>query len=173
MFGKDKNSNPEILVRIKQDPLDETVKRRVQKSSDGLKTYVVMEKPTKEKPAGWNLDVTGCIRPSKQGLTVDCFRGQTRAIKYDVAGNKEELLKFTNNMSKDEIQAFANEKIFKAHYGKMLADLLAAIKPILIILAIVTVIGIAVSGYNAYMISKIPAIAVQVAPTPTPPVVIG
>ncbi len=173
MFSRNKNANPQILVRIRQDPVDTVVKRRIKKSSDGLKTYVEMEKQTKDK-AGWTLDVTGCIRPTQKGLAVDCFYGANHAIRYDVRGNKDEVLKVSNDMSKDEIQHFANMQIFKAHYSKVLSDLISALKPYLIVLTITVVISIAIGGYNAYAISKIPSIGVPLPPSPTPPpVVVG
>jgi hypothetical protein len=168
MFRQKKNVNPKILVYIKQEPIDTVVERRVEPSSDGLKSWVVIEPQTEEK-AGWKIDVTGCIRPSKRGLYVEAIRGQTRAIKIDVANNlfKDEPLTI------DQYQEFINQKVFKAHYGKLLGDLLSAIKPYLIIVAILVLIAVALTGYNTYSISKIPAYVVTVTPTPTLPGVIG
>lgn len=154
MFGKKaKNPNPAILVYIKQEPIDTVVKKHITPSSDGLKNYVVME-PELENKGGWKVDVTGCIRPSSVGLYCEVIRGAGHAIKFDLE-NKN----FTpNHLTADEAHAIIKMKIFKAHYGSMLKDLLNAIKPFLIILAIVVVASVAISGYNAYILSKIPAI---------------
>lgn len=168
MFGKDKNSDPEILVYIKQDPIDQVVKRRVEVSSDGLKAWVTVERET-ERKAGWKLDVTGCIRPSSNGLYVEAIRGATKAIKIDVENKEYTLSKMTN----DEMQEWINQKIFKAHYGKLLGDLLSALKPYLIVLVLVVVIAIAISGYNAWQISKIPLIAFNSTSTVNPGGVVG
>jgi len=150
---KDLDPNPEIWVYVKQEPIDAVYRRRVIPSSDGLKAYVEVE-PETENRAGWKLDVTGCLRMSHKGLYCEAIRGATRAIFYDLK-NKN----FTPNaLTADEAQRVINMKIFKAHYGNMLKDLLAAIKPYLIILAIVVVLAVALSGYNAYQLSKIPAI---------------
>lgn len=162
---KNKNTDPEILVYIKQEPLDKVVKRHIETSSDGLKNWVTIE-PETEKKAGWKVDVTGCIRPSENGLYCEVIRGSLKAIKIDTTNNTFTLSKLTN----DEAQEVIKMKIFKAHYGSILKDLLAAIKPILIILAVAVAISCAISGYDAYMISKIPAIAMPMA-TPTPGVI--
>lgn len=168
MFGRNKNANPEILVFIKQEPVDILVKRRIEVSSDGTKNYIIIEKET-DKKAGWKIDVTGCIRPSRQGLYCEVVRGSQKAIKIDMENKNYNLSKMTN----DEMQEFVNQKIFKAHYGKLIGDIVSALKPYLLVLAIAVIIGCALSGYNTYTLSKIPAIAVQIQPTATPPIVIG
>jgi len=168
MFGHNKNTNPKIIVFIKQEPIDIAVKCPIELSSDGTKAWVTIEEET-EKKAGWKLDVTGCIRPSKAGLYVEAIRGATKAIKIDVENKEYTFSKLTN----DQMQDFVNQKIFKAHYGKLLGDLIAAIKPYLIVLAVVVIISIAVGGYNAWTLSKIPSIGIPIQPTSTPPVVIG
>lgn len=150
---KDPNKNPFILVYVKQEPVDAVYKRRVIPSSDGLKATVEMELPT-ETRAGWNLDVTGCLRVSEKGLYCEAIRGATRAIYFDLVNKNFKA----NSLTADESQRLVQMKIFKAHYGSMLKDLLNAIKPYLIILAVVVVISVALSGYNAYQLSKIPAI---------------
>lgn len=167
MFGK-KNTNTEILVFVKQEPLDLVFKKKITPSSDGRKAWVEMEPQTKEK-AGWRFDVTGCIRPSRQGLYCEVFRGATKAIKIDPSNENFAASKLTN----DEAQGLLNMRIFKAHYGQMLKDLLDAIKPILIVLAVVVAVSVALGAVNLYLITKIPAVAVQVQPTSTPPIVIG
>jgi len=150
---KDLNPNPEIWVYVKQEPIDAVYRRRVIPSSDGLKAFVEIE-PETENRAGWKLDVTGCLRMSFKGLYCEAIRGAKTAIKFDLKNQS-----FNPNMlTADEAQRLIQMKIFKAHYGSMLKDLLAAIKPYLIILAVVVVIAVAISGYNAYILSKIPAI---------------
>jgi len=166
MFGRKNES--EILVFIKQDPIDIVVKRPIELSSDGTKAWVTIERET-EKKAGWKLDVTGCVRPSRAGLYVEAMRGATKAIKIDVENREYTLSKMTN----DQMQEWINQKIFRAHYGKLLGDLIAAIKPYLIVLAVVVIISIAVGGYNAWALSKIPSIGIPIQSTSTPPVVIG
>lgn len=167
MLRRNKPTNKNILVYIKQDPVDEVVKRPIIQSSDGTSTYVVIE-PETEKKAGWKVDITGCVRVSKNGLYVEAIRGATKAIKIDVENKSYTLSKLTN----DEQQAFINLKIFKAHYGKLLGDLLSALKPYLIVLAVLVVIAIAVSGYNTYTISKLPTVFPNTT-TSTYPGVIG
>jgi hypothetical protein len=135
----------QITVYIKQEPIDTTVKRHVDVSSDGTKALVVIEKPTAKK-AGWSVDVTGCIRTSTKGMYVEVIRGQTKAIKIDVTNPDYTYSKMTN----DEMQQFIDLKIFKAHYGKLMGDLIAALKPWLIIVIVVAVIGCALAGYDAY-----------------------
>lgn len=148
-----KSSSTEIWVYIKQEPLDIVLKRPVKTTSDGLKALVEIEAETELK-AGWTVDVTGCIRTNTRGLYVEVIRGATKAIKFDLQNQN-----FSPNMlTQDEAQRIINMKIFKAHYGSMLKDLLSALKPYLIILAIVCVAAVAISGYNAYILSKIPAI---------------
>jgi hypothetical protein len=168
VFGKEKNSNPEILIYIKQEPIDTVLKRRVIPSSDGLKAEVIIEPETPTR-AGWKLDVTDCIRPSKNGLYVEAIRGATKAIKFNL--QNPDLTKISK-LTSDEQQAFINMKIFKAHYGQLLKDLLSALKPMLIILAVTIIISIVIGGYNAYQISKIPeaisSAATIIKPTPTP-----
>lgn len=167
MFGK-KNPHPEILVYVKTEPIDQVFKKRVTPSSDGLKNMVIMTLPTKDK-AGWEFDVTGAIRTGPQGLYCEVFQGAQKAIYIDTKNHNFQENKLTN----DEAQGLLNLKIFKAHYGNMLKDLLDAIKPILIIMAILIVISIAVGAYAAYEVSKIPQIAITVTPAPSPPVVVG
>lgn len=152
-----KKSNNQILVYIKQEPQDICVKRSVLPSSDGLKAWVIIE-PATELKAGWKLDVTDCIRPSDKGLYVEAIRGAQKAIKIDLANKEYTLSKLTN----DEAQQLINLKIFKAHYGNILKDLLNAIKPYLIGLAIVVIVSVVFSGYGVYLTSKIPAIYVPV-----------
>ena len=169
MFGKSKT--PTVTVQVKQDPIDYTVKRKVQFSSDGKKTFVTMEKPTKQNPAGWELNIGGKIRQNEKGFYVEAIRGQKEALQLDIPQSKF----IGHEWTTDEITNFANMNIFKARYGKLLGDLIAAIKPYLIVLAVVTIIAIAVSGYNAYVLSKIPQqvyeIIPKITPAPTPPLV--
>lgn len=150
---KESNPNPEIWVYIKQEPIDAVFRRRVIPSSDGLKSIVEME-PETETRAGWKIDVTGCLRMSHKGLYCEVIRGAQKAIKFDLENKSFR----PNALTSDEAQRLINMKIFKVHYGSMLKDLLNAIKPYLIILAVVVVISVALSGYAVYQISKIPAI---------------
>jgi hypothetical protein len=155
-----KKKGAQILLRIIEEPYDTSKRLSIIKSSDGLKNEVIVE-PTTENKAGWRVDVTGCIRPNSNGeLTATAFRGSPKAIKFDTTNSQATLSRLTS----DEQQAFINLKIFKAHYGNILKDLLAAIKPYLIVLAIVVCVAVAISGYNAYILSKIPAIMMPVAP---------
>ena len=148
-----KNNSTEIWVYIKQEPIDIVLKREVKTSSDGLKALVEIE-PETELKAGWSVDVTGCIRTNTRGLYVEVIRGATKAIKFDLQNSN-----FSPNMlTLDEAQRVINMKIFKAHYGSMLKDLLSALKPYLIVMAIVVAASVAISAYNAYELSKIPAI---------------
>lgn len=151
------DKNPDVLVFVKQEPVDVFYKRKIEVSSDGTKNWIVID-PQTEKKAGWKLDVTGCLRPSTNGLYCEAIRGASKAIKFDLENKEYTLSKLTN----DEAQQIINLKIFKAHYGQLLKDLLQAIKPILIIFAIVVVISVCISGYNAYVLSKIPYIAVPI-----------
>lgn len=153
MFGKQKDSRPMISVFVKQEPIDAVYKRPVIVSSDGLKAYVEIESES-EGRSGWKLDVTGCVRSSQNGLYVEAIRGATKAIFFDLE-NKN----FTpHHLTADEAQKIINMKIFKAHYGNILKDLLSALKPYLILLAVVVIIAVGISAYNAYELSKIPAI---------------
>jgi len=140
-----------IRVFIKQEPRDIVVKRIVEKSSDGLKNLIIIEKETETK-AGWRVDVTGCVRSDENGLYVEVIRGAQKAIKIDIENKEYHFSKLTS----DEMHQLINLKIFKAHYGKLLGDLLAAIKPYLFVAIIVGIIALAVSGYNAYAINQIP-----------------
>jgi hypothetical protein len=148
-----KKTNPEIWVYVKQEPIDIVIKCEVKTSSDGLKALVEIE-PETELKAGWSVDVTGCIRTNTRGLYCEVIRGATKAIKFDLQNQN-----FSPNMlTLDEAQRVINMKIFKAHYGSMLKDLLSALKPYLIVMAIVVTASVAISAYNAYELSKIPAI---------------
>lgn len=170
MFGDKKNS--QILVYIKQEPIDTIVKKTLKHSTDGTRTFVTMTPPKEgEKSAegGWELDVTGCIRNSIKGPYVEAVYGAPKAIKIDIANKEYTISKWSN----DDAKKFFAMNIFKAHFGKVLGDLLAAIKPYLLVAIVIGVVAIAISGYNAYTISKIPHIAVMVTPSPTPPPVIG
>lgn len=153
MVSLRKKSSPAIWVYVKQEPIDIVLQREVKTSSDGLKALVEIEAETELK-AGWSVDVTGCIRTNTRGLYCEVIRGATKAIKFDLQNQN-----FTPNMlSLDEAQRVINMKIFKAHYGSILKDLLSALKPYLIVLAVVVVVSVAISAYNAYELSKIPAI---------------
>jgi hypothetical protein len=163
MFGKKKNKNPKILVYVKQEPVDAIYKRYIEHSSDGTKNFVTIE-PETEKKAGWKIDVTGCIRNSTNGLYCEAIRGAQKAIKIDLEHKEYNFSHLTN----DQMQEWINLKIFKAHYGQLLKDLLGALKPYLLILAVAVIIGIALSGYNVYTISKLPENIHLVYPTPTP-----
>jgi hypothetical protein len=155
---------PTITVNVKQEPYDYSVKRKVFFSSDGQRTYVVMEKPTKTT-VGWELDIQGKLRNSTKGFYVDAVRGQKTAMLIDVKNN--EVIGSKWNI--DQIKEFADMNIFKARYGKMLADLIAAIKPWLIVVIVISIIALAISGYSLYMLTKIPEqIATMLTPTPTP-----
>lgn len=146
---RDKRKN--ILVFVKQEPFDVTLKRKIDLSSDGTKAWVVVE-PETEKKAGWKFDATGCIRLNGQGKPyVEAIRGATKAIKIDLENKEYTLSKLTN----DEAQAFINMKIFKSHYGKLLGDLVAALKPWLLVTIIVVIVAVALSAYNAYQIGEV------------------
>jgi len=147
------NPNPEILIYVKQEPIDAVYRRRVIPSSDGLKALVVIEPETDDKN-GWKVDVTGCLRMSDKGLYCEAIRGATKAIKFDLTNASFK----PNMLTMDEAKKLIDLKIFKAHYGSLLKDLLSALKPYLIVLAIAVVAAVAISGYNAYILSKIPAI---------------
>lgn len=152
LFGKKKK--PQILFRIIEEPYDTAKKLPIVKSSDGLKNEVIIE-PEANGKAGWKCDVTGCLRPNSLGeLTATAFRGSPKAIKFDTVNKEATFSKLTS----DDQKRFIEMKIFKEHYGNILKDLLAAIKPYLIILAIVVCVAVAISAYDAYALSKIPAI---------------
>jgi len=140
-----------IRVFIKQEPYDIVIKRIVEKSSDGLKNLVTIEKETDNK-SGWTVDVTGCVRSDLNGRYVEVIRGAQKAIKI----NTENLEYNFSKLTSDEMHQLINLKIFKAHYGKLLGDLLSAIKPYLLIAVVVGIIAIVVSGYNAYQINQLP-----------------
>ena len=157
----------QITVHIIQEPIDKDVKRVIDVSSDGTKAAVVIEKQTKDK-VGWTIDVTGCVRMSKKGMYCEVIRGQNHALKY-VLDEKSAGFK-TYPMTNDEMQQFIDLKIFKAHYGKLLGDLISALKPWLIIVIVAAVIGCIISGYNSYAISKLPtSLAPIVTATPVGP----
>ena len=159
LFGRIRTTKPNkpILVYILQEPIDTVIERTVITSSDGLKAEVIVEKETDTDP-GWKFDVTGCLRLGKHGLYCQVIRGAQKAIKYDLENNTLTLSKLTNN----ELQKIINMKIFKAHYGQLLKDLLSALKPILIGLAIACIASAVCSGVGIYMLSKIPAIAIPI-----------
>jgi hypothetical protein len=163
LFGKKNNKNPSILVYVKQEPLDTVYRRTIAQSSDGTKNFVIIDPETPNK-AGWKIDVTGCIRNSTNGLYCEAIRGAPKAIKIDLENKEYTLSKLTN----DQMQEFINFKIFKAHYGQLLKDLLGALKPYIIILAVAVIIGVALSAYNVYTISKLPENIHLIAPTPIP-----
>jgi len=140
-----------IRIFIKQEPYDIVIKRTVEKSSDGLKNLVIIEKQTDNK-AGWTVDVTGCVRSDENGRYVEVIRGALKAIKIDTENKEYNFSKLTS----DEMHQIINLKIFKAHYGKLLGDLLSAIKPYLFVAIILTVIAVVITGYNAYQINQVP-----------------
>lgn len=148
LFGK-KNLN-QIWVIVKGDPIDKTVKRYVETSSDGLKSYVVLEKPTQLK-VGWKVDVTGCVRMSTSGQYVEVVRGSNRGIKYDLSNSTYNLSKLTN----DEQKQFINLQIFKSHYARIIGDLLNALKPWLIGCLIVGAVAAGLAGYSVYQVSEL------------------
>lgn len=149
MFGRKKDK--EVLVYIKQEPRDIVVKRPVEVSSDGTKAYITILTDT-ENRAGWKFDATGCLRVNAKGrLYCEVIRGAQKAIKFDLENKEYNLSKLTN----DEMQQFINMKIFKSHYGKLLADLLNALKPYLIVVAGLVAVTIALSAFNAYQSNEI------------------
>jgi hypothetical protein len=168
MFGS--NKNPTVRVYIKQDPKDTIVKRKLQYSSDGQKAFVIIDPPMKSR-AGWTLDVTGCVRNSVRGFYVEAIRGQQRALRLNIPENRFEDHAWTT----DEIKQFAEMNVFKARYGKLLGDLINAIKPYLLILAVLVAISLAIGGYNAYTASQLPQkvydLIPKVTPFPTPPLI--
>ena len=147
-FGKKKLN--QIWVIVKGDPIDRTVKRNVETSSDGLKSYVVLEKPTPDK-VGWKVDVTGCVRMSTSGQYAEVVRGSNRGIKYDLTNSTYNLSKLTN----DEQKQFINLQIFKSHYARIIGDLLNALRPYLIGALIVGAIAAGLAGFNAYQINEL------------------
>lgn len=166
-----KNKNPKkvfINVHVKDNPRDYVKKCLVERSSDGKNAYAIIE-PATENKAGWKVDITDRVRMCETGSYVEAIRGSNRAVEIRV----ENQLYKNEPMSNDEYQQLINLKIFKAHYGKLLGDLIAAIKPWLLIVIVVGVIAIAVSGYNAYTLSKMPeqihALIPVVTPVPTMP----
>jgi hypothetical protein len=164
LFNKgSKNKNPPILVYVKQEPIDTVYTRTIEQSSDGTRNFVVIDPETPTK-AGWRIDVTGCIRNSTEGLYCEAIRGATKAIQIDIEHREYNLSKLTN----DQMQEFINFKIFKAHYGQLLKDLLGALKPYLLIMAVAVIISCILGGYNAYTISKLPENIHLINPTPTP-----
>lgn len=167
MFGKKnqskKSSNPQIRVEVKDNPIDYTVMRTVEKSSDGKAAYVIIE-PETETKAGWKVDITDRVRNSALGPYAVAIRGSNRAVDIKV----ENPLFKVEPMTNDEYNNFIKMKIFKAHYGQLLGDLLKALKPYMIVLVVVVILAVALSGYNAYTISKLPEQIHLVVPTPTP-----
>ena len=161
MFGKPINK---IKVKVIRDPQNLVVVRPVEVSSDGRKAVVIMEKPT-DKRAGWQLDVTDCVRIDSDGKPyVETFQGSSKAIRYTTANNLVNITYLTN----DEILQFAKMSIFKNHYGNLIEDIIKPLKLFFIVTMILVVVSIAISGYNAYAMSKLPETFVQIAATPTP-----
>lgn len=165
MFGrKPKNKPVQISIHVKEEPIDQIYIRTLQISSDGTKYTVEMEKPIVNGKVGWTLDVTGCIRNSTTGYYAECFRGAPKAIYIDTSNKEYTFSKLTNDQMAEVIRL----KIFKVHYGDIIKDILAAIKPWLMVMIIVGVIALAIGGYNAYVISKLPENIHLVMPTATP-----
>jgi hypothetical protein len=162
MFGK-KSKNQKLLIHVKDNPTDYTVTRPIEKSSDGKSAYVIIE-PETENKSGWKVDITDRVRLLNGVPYVEVVRGSTRAVEIKIENS---MIK-NEPMTSDEYQQLINLKIFKAHYGKLLGDLLSALKPYLIVLVVVVIIAVALSGYNAYAISKLPENIHLVYPTPTP-----
>lgn len=159
-----KTKNPKIRVEVKDNPRDYVKYLPIEKSSDGKTAYAIIE-PFTENKAGWKIDITDRVRINESGEPyVVAVRGSNRAVLIQV----ENSLFKNEPMTSDEYQQVINLKIFKAHYGKLLGDLLTAIKPWLLVAIIVGVIAIAVSGYNAYTLSKIPEQIYNVIPHATP-----
>lgn len=108
---------------------------------------VTMEKPNEKlERAGWEFDATGCIRRLKKNYYCEVLRGASHALKIDTSKNEMDFTPFT----KDQIESFYKLKIFKSHYAKLLGDLVAALKPYLIVTIIVIIAAIALGAYNAY-----------------------
>jgi hypothetical protein len=164
-----KPKQPKITVHVKSSLQDYKVKREVQVSSDGQRYYVTMTPPTSAK-GGWELNIKDRVRKDKKGFYCEAIEGQKEALKLDIPNNELRGKEWTT----DDVKEFANLQIFKAHYSKLLGDLIAAVKPFLFVIIGLTIVAVIVSGVSIYMATKIPEQIItilQPPPTPTPPLI--
>jgi hypothetical protein len=150
-----------VKINVIAEPFDYTIERTAEPSSDGKQINVIVTPETPNK-AAWKLDIKDAVRKNQLGYYATAIQGQPRALTVPI-NQAEESYKL-HPMTKDELQSFINQKIFKIHYGDILKDLLAAIKPFLFI-------GMGLSGlaaigaiYGAYLVHQ----AVNAAPVVVP-----
>lgn len=141
MFG---HKTQTINVHVKSDLKDYVVTNKPL-ILDGTRFFVRMREST-EKTAEWKVEATGCIRTNRFGPYIEVFEGEPKAIKFDMATRNVTFPTLTEN----EKQEILNLKIFKAHYGKLLGDLLQAIKPYIFVMIGIGIGAIVCAGLSAY-----------------------
>jgi len=140
-----------IRVVIRQAPKDEERFIEPATTSDGIQQFI-MEKAGKDK-AGWVFTAPdGSIRIDSKGRPyAEVYRGATQAIVYNYTDKTLEQPRW----NKDESKRFITAEALIRRYAKQ-AQELSSLKTWLMITMIIVIVCVAIAGYNAYQISKIP-----------------
>lgn len=150
MFGNKKQT---VSIYVKSEPFDYLVKYKpIIKEGDG-RSFVIVRKESKNAVA-WKLEITNALRVNQFGKNyVEAFEDSPTAILFE----KTNPLVSRSPLTEMEKQTINKMNIFKAHYGKLLGDLLSAIKPFLfgmILIGIFAIVAAGVSAYYSYQVSN-------------------